>query len=41
VDFVCKYLIGLLGKGWSGGADRIDLTKDRERQTLVKREMNI
>jgi len=25
MDFVCKYLIGLLGKGWYGGADSIDL----------------
>ena len=41
MDFVSKYLIGLLGKGWYDGADWIDLTKDRERQALVKREMNI
>jgi len=41
MDFVCKYLIGLLGTGWYGGANWIDLTKDREPQTLVKREINI
>jgi len=41
MDFVCKYLIGLLGNGWHDVAGWIDLTKDRERQKLLKREMSI